>query len=269
MADKKVALVTGASSGIGKAIYIRLIAKGWTVYGTSRKIEKGSVKKENGGSMIYMNVTDDLSVKEAVGIIKKAEGRLDALINNAGYGIAGAVEDTSAGEAQSLFDANFFGVLRTTRACMPLLAESCGIIVNISSVAGRLTIPFQSMYSAAKAAVEALSEALRMEAKPYGVRVCVVEPGDTKTDFTENRIWSEQAHGSKYESRMQASIKKMEHDEQNGAPPEAVAKAVYNMIARKNPPVRCTVGLSYKLLVFLKRLLPDRLVLWILGKMYA
>lgn len=269
MENKKVALITGASSGIGKAVYKKLSAEGWRVYGTSRKADKKGPIEQDGGSMIYMEVTDEASVKAGVGIIKDREGRLDALINNAGYGIAGSVEDTSTDEAKSLFDVNFFGVLSTVRACMELLAESRGIIINISSVAGRLTIPFQSMYSAGKAAVEAASEALRMETKPYGVRVCIVEPGDTKTDFTQNRTWSEAARGSKYESRMKVSVKKMEHDEQNGAPPEAVAKTVYNMMCRKNPPVRRAVGFSYQLLLFLKRLLPDRLVLWILGKMYA
>ena len=179
------------------------------------------------------------------------------------------MEDTSVNEAKKLFDANFFGTLEVTRACMPHLIKSCGIIVNISSVAGVLTVPFQGMYCAGKAALEAASEALRLEAAPYKVRVCIVEPGDTKTDFTQNRVWTDEARGSKYESVMKKSIEKMEHDEQNGAPPEAVAKVVCKMLHRKNPPVRRAVGASYKILLFLKRLLPDRLVMWILSLMYA
>ena len=269
MEQRKVALVTGASSGIGKAVYEKLCLEGWTVYGTSRKVEKGSVKQENGGRMTYMDVTDEASVKESIGIIMAAEGRLDALVNNAGYGIAGSVEDTSAEEAKALFDANFFGYLSTIRAAFPFLEESRGIIINISSVAGVLTIPFQSMYSAGKAAVEAVSEALRMEVKPRGVRVCVVEPGDTKTGFTDSRIFTEKSKNSHYAERMKASVARMEHDERNGVPPEKVADVVYKMIKKQNPPVRRAVGFSYKLLLFLKRLLPDRLVLWILGKMYA
>lgn len=269
MQNNKVALVTGASSGIGKAVYIKLISEGWKVYGTSREIERGSVAEKSGGKMICMEVTDENSVQDAIDMIKQKEGRLDAVINNAGYGIAGAVQDTSDKEAKALFDANLFGTLTVIRKSFDLLAQNKGIIINISSVAGVLTVPFQGMYSASKAAMEAASEALRMEAAPYGVRVCAVEPGDTKTEFTQNRIWAQNAHGSKYEKTMKASIKKMERDEQNGVPPQKVAQTVYKMIKRKNPPVRRAVGFSYQLLVFLKRLLPERFVLWILRKMYA
>ena len=269
MADKKTALVTGASSGIGKAIFERLVKDGWTAYGTSRKIVRGEASPKDGGYMLYMDVTDEGSVAEAIEIIAQKEGRLDALINNAGSGIAGAVEDTSIEESKALFDALFFGSLRTVRAAFGLLSKSRGIIVNISSVAGVLSIPFQGMYSAGKAALEAASEALRMEAAPYGVRVCIIEPGDTKTEFTANRTYAKASEGSKYEAVMKKSVAKMEHDEQNGAPPEAVAKLVCKVLGKKKPPVRRAVGFSYQILVFLKRLLPDRLILWILGKMYA
>ncbi len=269
MQNKKTALVTGASSGIGKSIFAKLIENGWNVYGTSRKIEKGTVKEVSGGYMIYMDVTDESSVVSAMEMIKEKEGSLDALINNAGNGIAGSVEDTSTKEAMWQFNVNYFGVLTTVRAFFELLMTKRGIIINISSVAGVLSIPFQGQYSASKAALEAATEALRMEAKPYGVRVCLVEPGDTKTEFTQNRVWAEAAQGSRYEKTMKASVEKMEKDEQNGVSPDKVADVVVKMINKKNPPVRSTVGFSYKLLVFLKRLLPDRLVLWILGKMYA
>ena len=216
-----------------------------------------------------MDVTDENSIKDAVNIILENEGALHALINNAGYGIAGSIEDTSREEVAKLFEANFFGSLNVIRAATPLLSQSNGIIINISSVAGVLTIPFQGMYSASKAAMEAISEALRMEVKPFGVRVCIIEPGDTKTEFSRNRISVQNSRGSKYENTMKASIEKMERDEQNGAPAEDVAKLVCKMIKRKNPPMRKAVGFSYQTLVFLKRFLPDRLVLWILGKMYA
>lgn len=267
--NKNIALVTGASSGIGKAIYNKLIKHGWTVYGTSRKIEKNSIKSLDGGKMIYLDVNSTSSISDAVQIIKKAEGKLDALINNAGYGIAGAVEDTSYEEMKSQFNTNFFGVMHVTNSFLNMLRESKGIIINISSVAGVLSIPFQGIYSASKAATEAATEALRMELKDQGVRVCLVEPGDTKTGFTANRMMVENSENSRYSNIMTASVEKMEKDEQNGTSPNSVANLVYRMINKKNPPVRRAVGFSYQILVFLKRLLPDNLVLWIIGKMYA
>lgn len=267
--EKKVALITGASSGIGRAIYLQLVDMGYKVYGTSRRIDKGEMKSVDGGTMVYLDVNDELSTKETITSIYQKEGRLDALINNAGYGIAGSIEDTSYEEAMAQFDTNFFGVMRTIRYATKYLVETKGIIINISSVAGLLSIPFQSMYTASKAALEALSETLRMELRHDGVRVCLVEPGDTKTSFTDNRIWAQNAKDSRYKERLEASIEKMEKDERNGTAPENVAKIVCRVIKMKNPPIRKVVGFSYQLLVFLKRLMPDRLIIWILGKLYA
>ena len=265
----KTALVTGASSGIGKAIFDELSAKGWTVYGTSRKIEKGSIQNVNDGKMIYLNLTDMQSIQDAVLTIKESEGRLDALINNAGYGIAGAVEDTSSTEMLAQFETNFFGTIQMINASLNMLRQSHGIIINISSVAGVLSIPFQGMYSASKAAMESASEALRMELKEDGVRVCLIEPGDTKTGFTANRLMAQKAENSRYAKKTKSSVAKMEKDEQSGTSPKVAAKLVYRVINKKNPPVRCAVGVSYKILLFLKRFLPDKLVLWIIGKMYS
>lgn len=267
--DKKTALITGASSGIGRAIYNELIQQGWMVYGTSRKIEPGTFKDADGGKMINLDVTNSHSIADAVSLIKSDAGRLDALINNAGNGIAGAVEDTSYEEMRFQFETNFFGSMQMTNACLDLLRASKGIVVNVSSVAGVLSIPFQGMYSASKSALEAATEALRMELKADGVRVCMIEPGDTKTEFTSNRVMVKNAETSRYKKTMEASVAKMEKDEQNGTSPKTAAKLVYKMINRKNPPVRRAVGFSYQVLVFLKRLLPDKLVLWILQKMYA
>ena len=269
MDNKKVVLVTGASSGIGKAIYNMLVKNGWSVYGTSRKIKSGSIVDLNGGKMIKLDIKDAQSIKDAVSLIKKDTGKLDALVNNAGYGIAGAVEDTSYEEMKGQFETNFFGTIQMTNESLPLLRESKGTIINISSVAGVLSIPFQSMYSASKAATEAASEALRMELKSDGVKVCLVEPGDTKTGFTDSRIMVESAKNSRYSKKLNESVEKMEKDERNGVSPDNVAKLVYKMLNKKNPPVRRAVGFSYQFLVFLKRLLPDKLVLWLLGKIYA
>lgn len=265
----KIALVTGASSGIGKATFDLLVQKGWTVYGTTRQMEKGKINPVNGGKIIYLDVTDRQSIKDAVALIKNNENKLDALVNNAGYGIAGSVEDTSYEEMFSQFNTNFFGALQVINESIDMLRQSKGTIVNISSVAGVLSIPFQGMYSASKAAIEAASEALRMELKNDGIRVSMVQPGDTKTGFTASRLMTEKSKNSRYADKLQASVARMEKDEQNGTSPNTTAKVVYRMMKMKNPPVKRAVGLSYKVLLFLKRFLPDRTVLWIIGKMYA
>ncbi len=265
----KTALVTGASSGIGKATFNHLVKNGWTVYGTSRQVPKNEITSVDGGKMIYLDLTDNQSIKSAINLIHEQEGRLDALVNNADYGIAGSIEYTSYEEMVSQFNTNFFGTLRTINASVDILRKSKGIIVNISSVAGALSIPFQGMYSASKAALESASEALRLELKPDKIRVCLVQPGDTKTGFTSNRQVTEKSKASRYSGKMKTSIEKMEKDEQNGTSPETTAKVVYRMIKMKNPPVKCAVGLSYKILLFLKRFLPHRTVQWIIGKMYA
>lgn len=267
MAIGKVALVTGASAGIGRAVASMLAENGWAVYGTSRKVEKGIVKAVEGYKMINLDVTDPESARAAVAQVLEREGRLDALVNNAGNGIAGSLEGISAEEANYQFDTNFFGALNMIREALPALRESKGIIINMSSVAGILSIPFQSLYSASKAALEKASEALRLEVKPFGVRVCLVEPGDTRTEFTANRRLA--ASAGPYEARLAASVKRMEKDEQNGAPPEAVAKVVSRLAEKKNPPVRKAVGFVYKLFLFANRLLPSRFVLWALGLLYG
>jgi NAD(P)-dependent dehydrogenase (short-subunit alcohol dehydrogenase family) len=268
MENKKIALVTGASAGIGRATASMLASQGWTVYGTSRKIPKDIVEAAGEINMISLDVTDPESVKYAVDLVLKREGKLDALVNNAGNGIAGALEDISLQEAVYQFDTNFFGVLNMCREALPALRLSKGIIINISSVAGVLSIPFQSLYSASKAAVELMSESLRLEVKPAGVRVCMVEPGDTCTSFTASRRLASNI-SPLYEGRLKASVARMEHDEQNGVSPDAVAKVVCSLAVKKNPPVRKAVGMVNKVFVFANRLLPSRLKLWAIGKLYG
>lgn len=268
MTNDKVALVTGASGGIGHAAAEMLAQQGWTVYGTSRKVEPGVVEVVNGLRMICLDVTDLDSVQSAVALVLDREGRLDALVNNAGNGIAGALEDIALSEALYQFDTNFFGVLNMCRAAMPALRRSKGIIINISSVAGLLSIPFQSLYSASKAALEAASEALRLEVRPFGVRVCLVEPGDTHTNFTASRKMVA-CVSPDYEKRLTASVARMEKDEQNGVKPEAVARVICRMAQMRNPPVRKAVGFVYQLFLFANRLLPSRLKLWAIGLLYG
>lgn len=271
--NSKVVLVTGASSGIGQAIAQTLIEKGYKVYGTSRNVTDESVIKAKSGSgflkMISLDVCSEESIKNAIDYILQREITIDILINNAGNGIAGSVEDTTTEEAFYQFDTNFFGVHRMCRAVLPKMREQkSGLIINISSVAGLISVPYQSMYSASKYAVEALTETLRIEVKPFGIKVSMVEPGDTKTGFTAKRIYTKASASSVYTEKFMKAIKTMEHDEQNGPSPKILVDAVLKIINSKNPPVRIVGGFSYKVLFILKRLLPARFVEFVVSKIY-
>ncbi|NLC68487.1 MAG: SDR family oxidoreductase [Clostridiaceae bacterium] len=270
-------LVTGASSGVGKSIAQMLMENGYKVYGTTRKpVEPGSQitygKKNKKGfiEMVALDVRSEDSVKKAVEYIVKKEGKIDVLINNAGIGIAGAVEDTATEEAYEQFDTNFFGVLRVCRSVIPIMRMSRnGLIINISSVAGLISIPFQSMYSASKYALEAISEALRIELKPFGINVVLVEPGDMKTGFTWNRKIVKAANNdSAYKEQFAKSLNTMIKDEMSGPPPDIVANTVMKLLRIKKPPVRVVVGIKYKIIVFLKRILPARFVEYVVSSIY-
>jgi short-subunit dehydrogenase len=255
MGNPQVVMVTGASSGIGKAIAEHLAGLGHKVYGTSRK----NTTKMGAVEMIPMEVTDDRSVAEGVARVQKSEGRIDALVNNAGYGIAGAAEETSVQEAQAQFDTNFFGMFRVTKAVLPGMREKrSGLIVNMSSIAGFISIPFQSFYCATKFAIEGFSEALRMELRNFGIRVALVEPGDHRTNFTANRVRTKESQGnSAYREKFDASLGVMERDEQNGPPPEAIARRVGKILSSPAPSLRHPVGLFLqRFAVTLKHTLP-------------
>jgi short-subunit dehydrogenase len=270
----RVILLTGASSGIGKAAAEHLASLGCRVYGTSRRTEgrKQVFKVEHSQGyveMLKLDVCDKESVKEAVQYVLEKEGRIDVLINNAGFGISGAIEETSEQEAFSQFDTNFFGMHRMCRSVLPIMRrQKKGLIINISSVAGLFAIPYQSMYSASKYAMESYTEALRMEVRDFGIRAVLIEPGDTKTGFTDNRYYCAESENTAY-PKSKASIERMEKDERNGSKPEEIARIIGGLLSKKNPPVRVTVGLIYKVFAQLKRVFPNRLVELILRKMYA
>jgi short-subunit dehydrogenase len=272
-----VVLLTGASSGIGKVIAETLVKEGYRVYGTSRKANDAGKDKplsesgERMGSleMIKLDVCSEESAIRAVEYVAGKEGRIDILINNAGFGIAGSVEDTSAEEAKEQFETNFFGVHRMVRCVLPVMRkQNKGLIINVSSVGGLITIPYQSMYCASKRAVEALTESLRMECAQFGVKSVLVEPGDTKTGFTGSRIYAQAARDSVYASECKKAVETMERDEINGKRPETVADVILRILKKKRPPVRKVVGIKYKVLVFIKRLIPSCLEEFIVSKMY-
>jgi NAD(P)-dependent dehydrogenase (short-subunit alcohol dehydrogenase family) len=234
----KVVLVTGASSGFGHAIAKALAAKNYRVFGTARAVRGDAAS--DGFTTLALDVTQDVSVGACVSEVQRTAGRIDAVINNAGIGIAGAIEDTTAAEAQAQFETNFFGTHRVCRAVLPQLrAQRAGVIINISSLAGRIAVPFQGFYSATKFAIEAYTEALRMEVRPFGIAVSMIEPGDFATSFTANRRFTAGSlPASPYYDSMARAIAIMARSEQANHDLSPVIGAVETILESRRPALR-------------------------------
>lgn len=260
----RVVVITGGSSGIGKATAINIRDKGCRVYELSRR---DSVIA--GITHIKTDITDEWSVSEAIDIIIKKEGHIDVLVNNAGWGISGAVEFTSAKEAEKLFNVNFLGTVRVTREVLAhMRSRKSGKIINISSVAAVVPIPFQAFYSASKAAVNSYSAALSNEVRSFGITVSVVMPGDIKSGFTDAR--EKIPDGDEiYGGRISRSVGTMEKDERNGMSAEKAGEFIANVILKKKNKLLYTVGFGYKCAVLLTKLLPSALLNKIIGMLYA
>jgi len=259
-----IVIITGVSSGIGLANAKKFIEKGHTVYGISRR----EVLLE-GLTHYQADITDHERINQIVDEIYAKENRIDVLINSAGMGISGAVEDTEIESAKRMFDINFFGTVNISNRVIPYMRENgFGRICNISSVAGVLPIAFQTFYSSNKAAISLYSEGLNIEVKPFGIRVIDFMPGDIKTGFTDNRKKNE-SNSKYYGKRIDRSVKVMEKDERNGMSVEYVSKEMYRNIMKKRPPVRKVVGVKYKFFLFLYRLLPIKFVNYVMGKLYG
>jgi NAD(P)-dependent dehydrogenase (short-subunit alcohol dehydrogenase family) len=253
----KVALVTGASAGIGMACADRLAAEGWKVTGVSRR---GTGAANWSGAV--MNVDDETAVRAGVSQLATGQGRIDALIAAAGWGVAGAVEHTSVAEAKAQFETNFWGCVRVTQAVLPVMRDQGGgRIVLVSSIGGIIGIPFQAFYSASKFALEGFAEALAYEVDPFGIQVTLVQPGNIKTDFTASRKMATASAGDQiYGPALTKAVQLMEHDEINGAPSESVAAVVSRVLAVRRPPRRVSVGKTAERAgLVAKRVLPFRL----------
>jgi NAD(P)-dependent dehydrogenase (short-subunit alcohol dehydrogenase family) len=275
---KRVVLIAGASSGIGQACANHLHQKGYQMYGTTRRarpqataISEAEDVYLTAFEMIQMDVDNDRSVARGVEFIWDREGRLDVVVNCAGFGVAGSVEDTTIAEAKSQFETNFFGAVRLCRAALPIMREQqSGYIVNISSIAGLIGIPFQGMYNASKFALEGMTEALRMEVQPFGIHVVLIEPGDFHTQFTANRrktVASQQ--NAVYLEQFTTALGVMEADETQGPSPVKVAYLLERIIESPSPRLRYPVGPVYeKVAITLKKVLPSRFFEWGLMKYY-
>ncbi|MCM1194730.1 MAG: SDR family NAD(P)-dependent oxidoreductase [Firmicutes bacterium] len=260
---KKVIIITGAGSGIGKACAEMLADKGHIVYG----VDKNEFTSDK-ITALCADVTDYDAMADIFADVNAKCGRIDALINNAGFGIAGAVEDAEIVNIQNIVNVNLVALTVCSKLIVPYLKQSHGRLVNIGSVGGTIPLPYQSMYSATKAAVEVFSRALATEVRDFGVRVTCVMPGDTKTGFTASRI-KDGANGGDNYAKMSKSVGKMEYDEQHGMSPNKVAKVVCKALTVKRRRLLMPVGASSKLIVFLAKILPVKLVDWIVRKMYS
>ena len=261
---QRVVLITGASSGIGRACALYLAERGFRVYGTSRRaaLEAGDMPL-GAISMLTVDVTCDRSVEQGIEAVLSREGRLDIIVNNAGMGIAGPVESTSIEEARRQLEVNFFGVFRVCRAALPIMRhQGSGYLVNIGSIGGVIAIPYQALYSASKFALEGLSEALRFEARPLGIRVVVIQPGDHRTAFTENRQLTEMSGNSgAYRRPFLSALNRMARDEQSGPEPEQIAALLHRIVNSRDPRLRYTIGPPVqRAAIWLKRLLPYSLI---------
>ena len=235
----KMILVTGASSGIGQATARLLARRGLVVFGTARKPETG---QSNGVTMVPLDVRSDESVRACVAEVIAQAGRIDVLVNNAGYSLTGAAEETSIDEAKAQLETNFFGVVRMVNAVLPgMRAAGAGKIINISSLAGSTAIPFSAFYSASKFAVEGYSEALWYEVRPLGIHVSLVEPGFVNTPIGEASPVAARPLDA-YAATRARMLKAFGHALEGGIPPEQVAQRVLQIVESPNPGLRYRVG---------------------------
>ncbi|HNW43947.1 MAG TPA: oxidoreductase [Elusimicrobiales bacterium] len=260
----EIILITGASAGIGRAAAELLLKNGCTVYAGARRVERMKDLAAQGARPLALDVTDEGSLARAVETVLKAEGRLDVLINNAGYGAHGAVEDVPLAEARRQFEVNLFGLARLTQLVLPAMrAAGRGTIINISSIAGKITMPTGGWYHASKHAVEAYSDALRLEVAQFGIRVVLIEPGPVKTEWDQTALVNLEKYSGAgpYAPMVKRITEKFRAGYRSGAPgPEVVARVILKALRAASPAARYPVPFTAAFIIFLKWLLPDRVL---------
>lgn len=263
-----VVLITGGSSGIGKAVGEFLLQKGFTVYGTSRTAEKAVNSKF---PLLAMDVRNPESIAHAVSEVLRISTRIDVLINNAGVGITGPLEEIPLSEIRNNFDTNFFGPIEVIRAVLPQMRrQKSGIIINITSIAGYMGLPYRSVYSASKGALELITEALRMETKSFGIRITNVAPGDFATNIAAGRFHAPLNPASPYAKPYGDTLEMMNSHVDSGSDPREMANAIFAIIQNPDPKVHYKVGaFMQKFSIVLKRILPDKMYEKMLMKHYG
>jgi NAD(P)-dependent dehydrogenase (short-subunit alcohol dehydrogenase family) len=258
-----VALVTGGSSGIGEATAIKLREAGYTVYAAARRVQRMEHLTESGVRPLAMDVTDDQSVQSAVKQILADTGRIDVLVNNAGYGSYGALEDVPLSEARAQFEVNVFGAARLTQLVLPHMRnQRSGTIVNITSMGGKIYTPLGTWYHATKFALEAISDCLRMELKPFGIDVVVIEPGGIKTEWAgiaADKVRTVSGTGPYApQGNAVADSLSSESTQRRSSPPTLIAATIAKAVTARRPKTRYAVGYGAKPMIFLHALLPNR-----------
>jgi len=253
----KVVLITGGSSGIGKAIGEFLVDKGFTVYGTSRNPEKYVDSKF---TLITLDVSDNVSIQSAVKAVVDEAGRLDVLINNAGAGITGPIEEIPEVEIKRNFETNLFGPINVIKAVLPQMRkQNSGLVINITSIAGYMGLPYRGIYSASKGALELITETFRMELKDFNIEMVNVAPGDFATNIASGRYHAPVIKGSPYEKKYGSVLKAIDEDVNKGNDPIKVAWQIHKIINSPNPKIHYKVGaFMQKFSILLKRILPDK-----------
>ncbi|MCC6599627.1 MAG: SDR family NAD(P)-dependent oxidoreductase [Crocinitomicaceae bacterium] len=255
----KVVLVTGASSGIGKAVAVHLRSSGYRVFGTGRKVNTGDII--NGFEMVRLDVTDEASITLGIDyILSKTGGKLHALVNNAGLGMVGPIENISNEEVNEIFRTNVFGVLNMCRACIPVLRRvGGGHIINITSLAGVIGLPFRGIYSASKFAVEGFTESLSQELHQFNIRVSIVQPGDFRTNINATRYVASFVDESVYGRQSTDILAQVSREVDEAPTPEAVGQMVGHILSLSSPRLRYKVASPLqKISVLIKRISPDR-----------
>jgi len=255
MSDQKVVLITGASSGVGQSTARLLSQKGYKVFGTSRN--PASAQTISGVEVLALDVRSDDSVAACVKVVADEAGRIDVLVNNAAYELAGALEETSIEEAKAQFETNFFGAVRMVNAVLPVMRkQKQGQIINVSSLSGVSSIPFMGFYSASKFALEGYTEALRMEVSPFNIHVSLTEAGFLRTPMMNKRQVST-AQLAEYEGWRQRAFNAIRNYEQKAPGPETVSEMLLSIITSRNPRLRYLVGRQAKFTTRLQRFLPE------------
>lgn len=261
MENKKVILITGASSGMGKISAQDLIKAGHIVYCVARSVDKMKDLEQMGGHVMRMDVTNEENIEAVVKQIIAEQGRIDVLWNNAGYGLYGPVEELSMEKVQQQFEVNVYGVARLTQKVLPYMRECrAGLIINTSSMGGKIYTPLGAWYHATKHAVEGYSDCLRIELKEFGINVVVLEPGIINTGFNQGvrDHFSVESQNGPYKTVVNAYMKAMDNPPMKGSDPVVISRTVQKIIAAKKPKPRYMIGQVARFLVGLRRIFGDR-----------